>query len=290
MEFKEYFFERKVWATNTIKSADIAKTIIQKILSKELTLIPPNNTTTIPLHYHDLKIVLKAFNNYKDKDREGSNALFFPSEVGKSPVIMVFVFEVFKQIVSNRFRGKDINRLNHLLYRFVETNNVATLSATLQHELQHAFEHDTFIDNKNSFVDKYTAHTEKEKGHEDEKPNKDLDAFEEYANTDTELYAKIVELAGKINHRWQRDLMDGTWLMKNGSEQKILSVFTKTKQIMNHHIFFNFLTTRNKKRFLKGLYTTVKMLWDYYFEKANLDTRGNINEVDIGNFLAKQKI
>lgn len=242
--FFTLFLERKNWANNVLKSGEIAQNIILKIKNGELSVVKGHNKYQI----RDLNIVLKAFNNYKKEGYKNTNAFFIPSD---PPIIEVFIFEILDDVVGN-IRGYDSAKLNNVLLKILKSEKYTTkLISILQHELEHAFEHESGI---LQYTDTITNSTSED---------------EEYYNDISEIHARIVEFVSPINNQWNKELKDQVWLNIHTNRDEINDIIQhKLKMNDAFKNTFLWLTNDNKKKFLKSIYTTLQHLWDYYNTQA----------------------
>lgn len=259
MEFGDFFaiYERNTWGTDVLNADKVAKMMMQKILNGDLSLYSHNNSFTIELPKGNLKIKLKAFNNYKNQNITGSEAFFAKSNDDEDSVIEIFIFEIYKKIKN--FRGKKTEDLNNILYNFIKNNYGSQITQTLAHELEHAFESDKGIDMFESDEDREFK-------------------YSEYINSDAEINARIVEATYRVNASWAKESSSGTWHQKfnNNSIVKI-----EVMRIVSSFREFSLLTEKNKKRFIKGIYTTLTFLWEHYNDRSNT----MVSQKDLAEFV-----
>ena len=258
-DFFDIYLERKTWGADVLKSEKIIKLVIDSIKKGDLSLYSHNNTLIIKLPVKNLKIRLKAFNNYSDPDQQGAAAVF-KFDKAKNPLIELFVFETFRDL-KTKFRGRPLELLNRILFRIVNSNLSQRLYINLQHELEHAFESDKGIDMFDLKDDNDTKNSKKK-------------SEKEYFNEPAEINARIVQFIYPVNTKWSTDFENGEWLAKHSDPEEIKY---QLKIIMDNAQGKIHLTEKNLKKTMKGVYTTLQYLWDHYTKKANTQTNQKTN-------------
>lgn len=247
MNFNIYFrlfLERKTWSADILSGKKLANLIRKKITNGELSLYSHNNTISVKLPFSDLKIKLKAFNNYKEDPTAG--AIFKHDKKG-DPLVEIYVFELYKPF--RNYRGYPIDKLNNILLNFLEkseTSNV--LFSALQHELEHALEEDRGIAFFDKTPDQSTRKSEKAK-------------LREYYNLPHEVNARIVQYIYPVNTAWLNDFEKGIWNEKHSNSDEVK---TELKKIINKFKDIHLLSDGNYRKFVKGVYTTLWYLWNHY--------------------------
>lgn len=249
MLFSDFLIlERKTWGQDVLYASKVARIMMNKILKGDLSLYSHNNSFKVELPFSDLTIKLKAFNNYKKENYSGSEA-FFVSDDGKgNAVIELFIFEIFREMKN--FRGKKLEDLNKVLYAFVKNNFTTKLLETIAHELEHAFESDRGI---YSFSAGNNNRTEI--------------GSKNYYNETREINARIIEQLINTNFRWAKHLNEGVWQYKYPNKDVVTRA--ETQSIVAKFKEFKFLSNKNRQRFIKGIYTTLQLLWDHYNVQSN---------------------
>ncbi len=252
-EFFDLFLERKSWGENLVTGGKIAQLIASKIKSGKMSIIPPDNVIRINYQGTRLKIVLKAFNNHRNNQQiKGANAYFTEDAMG-NPVIYIFLFEIFYHEISDKtktYRGYPIAKLNTILQNFFQRGYSTNILSNLQHELLHAYERIVGTD----------VHTSKSTQPSPDEGNEQLN-YIDYLNRPEEIHARIVQFAFDANKKWsdisknpETDYFDDD---RNGALKETRTAMSKFKHM-------RILDKENRKKFVKGVYTTLDFIWDYY--------------------------
>lgn len=274
LSFKNFFLERKYWAKNTLLANDIADKILQSIQSGKLNLI--NNNMVVDLDINQVEILLKSFFNYKGES--AANAQYFQKgykfksgKKTKLPLIEIYFFEMFSDL--RNYRGRSINDLNSILQKFTNINR-SKIKATLSHELQHA------IDDENAYYGSKSGY----KAKSDDPTEK----YKAYMNDVDEVTARIIEFLTPLNEKWEKQLKAGKWIAMNSTGHLSDDVITGniTKRIVKDADITQWLIPKLRKKFIKGIYSTVQYLWKHYKNAARKKERANkVSEKDLLAFL-----
>jgi hypothetical protein len=267
MRFIDFFnplLEKKSWGESLIEGGKIAETILDKFKNGEMSLTPPHNVYNTTFNGRDLKIILKAFNNYKNDLNDANGVMTVDSE--GNPVVQLFVMEllgngVFK--TNRNYRGIPSDKLNKIFLNFLNKGQSASIVSNLQHELIHAMEHNQNL--------RAVTSVSTSKIHGNTKNAK----YIMYLNKPEEVHARIAQYAAPINRKWMEEFnrSEDSTFFDDVMHGPVLEIPHAVKAFKHLHL----LDKENQLKFKRGIRHVLSFAWEYY--KTAHDARMKVKPI-----------